>query len=138
MISRFTILTLLAVPLSFGIMAGGMKLWRAEQAARAEQETTATVRSSGASLAVADQQSVDLLSTALLHWQVCEGGKWSSAEGRLLTTARTVTARYIDPEDPAVEKALEASVERHMRDLKEQGQASWCASARAKLDQRLS
>lgn len=138
MISRFTLVALLAAPLSFGVFAVGVKLWRMEQAARAEHTATVAARAAGEPMALGDEQAIDLLSTALLHWQLCEGGQWSAAEGRLLTTARTVAARKIDPEDPAVDRAVEASVKRQMRAVQEQGQAAWCAAARTRLDQKLS
>jgi hypothetical protein len=87
-------------------------------------------------LGPSDLVLVDLVAVATAHWVICQGGRLDTA-GPLVTTARTRAARQLDADDPAVERAIQATIEDRLEAASRTGYHAWCSEARARLEQAL-
>lgn len=84
----------------------------------------------------ADRALVDLVGVATTHWAICGGGRLDTA-GPLVNAARTVAARRLDPDDPAVERAYQAAIDTALVDASCQGPRTWCPAAGRALARQL-
>jgi hypothetical protein len=54
-----------------------------------------------------------------------------------VATARTRAARHLDPDDPAVERAIQRAIDQRLEIALSSGYRTWCSDARLRLDRAL-